>query len=704
MKQLIIAEKPSVAKDIAKAIGKFETKDGYLENDEYVVTWCYGHLVKNANMEDYDPSLKLWKLDTLPFIPQKWKTIVIENSKSQFYNVKSLIERSDITTLICATDGGREGELIFWLIYEYIHCQKPVKRLWISSFEDSVVRNGMDNLLDGSEKKLLLESAKCRSHADFLVGINGTRLFTTKYGNGNILNVGRVQSPTINMICQRDKEIENFIPKDYYIVKLILEGFEASLRLDDKNIAEQIKSSYTGLNAVIRQIETKDNTKKAPQLYDLTALQKVSNRLFGYSAQQTLDIVQKLYENKLMTYPRTDSKFVSSSQKELITSLISSLKEIQPVPLSHDYQSKSVNIDIVVNDSKVTDHHAILVTATGIKYDWSKLSESERNIMTLVAYQMLIATYSPYRYQSTKVVISLAEYDFESKTHNLIDLGYRALEIKCREVLGIKKKEKEEVLLPPLSENQSLPIKDIKLESKKTTPPSHFTEDTLLDAMEKCQLDDENKELNKILKEVQGIGRSATRSNIIEGIIRNGFIQREKTQLTATEKAHKLMSILPPILTSAKMTAEWEEKLDQIERGELSSQQFMNEIESFVKEFVNQEKSTVATVQFESNKPQKEEIGKCPKCGSVVHESDKNFYCSNRECSFALWKENKFFESQNKKLTKTIAKGLLNKGEVLVKGLTSKKTGKTYDAIIKLELGEKYVNFKLEFPNTKKDK
>lgn len=704
MKQLIIAEKPSVAKDIAKAIGKFETKDGYLENDEYVVTWCYGHLIKNANMEDYDPSLKLWKLDTLPFIPQKWKTIVIENSKSQFYNVKSLIERSDISTLICATDGGREGELIFWLIYEYIHCQKPVKRLWISSFEDSVVRNGMDNLLDGSEKKLLLESAKCRSHADFLVGINGTRLFTTKYGNGNILNVGRVQSPTINMICQRDKEIENFIPKDYYIVKLILEDFEAILRLDDKNIAEQIKSSYTGLNAVIRQIETKDNTKKAPQLYDLTALQKVSNRLFGYSAQQTLDIVQKLYENKLMTYPRTDSKFVSSSQKELITSLISSLKEIQPVPLSHDYQSKSVNIDIVVNDSKVTDHHAILVTETGIKYDWSKLSESERNIMTLVAYQMLIATYSPYRYQSTKVVISLAEYDFESKTQNLIDLGYRALEIKCREVLGIKKKEKEEVLLPPLSENQSLPIKDIKLESKKTTPPSHFTEDTLLDAMEKCQLDDENKELNKILKEVQGIGRSATRSNIIEGIIRNGFIQREKTQLTATEKAHKLMSILPPILTSAKMTAEWEEKLDQIERGELSSQQFMNEIESFVKEFVNQEKSTVATVQFESNKPQKEEIGKCPKCGSVVHESDKNFYCSNRECSFALWKENKFFESQNKKLTKTIAKGLLNKGEVLVKGLTSKKTGKTYDAIIKLELGEKYVNFKLEFPNTKKDK
>lgn len=703
MKQLIIAEKPSVAKDIAKAIGKFETKDGYLENDEYVVTWCYGHLVKNANMEDYDPSLKLWKLDTLPFIPQKWKTIVIENSKSQFYNVKSLIERSDISTLICATDGGREGELIFGLIYEYINCKKTVKRLWISSFEDSVVRKGMDNLLDGSEKKLLLESAKCRSQADFLVGINGTRLFTTKYGNGTMLNVGRVQSPTINMICQRDKEIENFIPKDYYSVKLIFDGFKASLRFDDKNIAEQIKSSYIGSNAIVRQIETKDNTKKAPQLYDLTALQKVANKIFSYSAQQTLDIIQKLYESKLMTYPRTDSKYISSAQKDLLSQLLSALQDVQPIPLSEDYQLKDVNIDSVTNDSKVTDHHAILLTETGIKHDWNKLSESERNIMTLVAYQMLIATYTPYRYQSTKAIIEVNEYNFETKTQNLIDLGYRSLEIKCQEILKIKKKEQEEIVLPPLFENQSLKIEDINIEPKKTTPPSRYTEATLLESMEKCQIEDD-KELSDILKSVKGIGRSSTRANIIESIIRSGFIKREDNQLIATEKAHKLMSILPPILTSAKMTAEWEEKLDQIERGELSSQQFMNEIESFVKEFVNQEKSTVATVQFESNKPQKEEIGKCPKCGSVVHESDKNFYCSNRECSFALWKENKFFESQNKKLTKTIAKGLLNKGEVLVKGLTSKKTGKTYDAIIKLELGEKYVNFKLEFPNTKKDK
>ncbi|MFR3814708.1 MAG: DNA topoisomerase 3 [Turicibacter sp.] len=701
MKQLIIAEKPSVAIDIAKAIGQFETKDGYLENSDYVVTWCYGHLITNAMMADYDESLKAWDLDTLPFIPQKWKTKIIENSKSQFYNVKKLIERSDVSTLICGTDGGREGELIFWLIYEYIHCQKPVKRLWISSFEDSVVREGMANLLDGSEKKLLLESAKCRSQADFLVGINSTRLFTIKYGNGNVLNVGRVQSPTINMISKRDKEIISFIPKDYYIVKLILDSFEASLRLDDKSIAEQIKNSYTSLNAVVRQIETKDNVKKAPQLYDLTALQKVSNRLFGYSAQQTLDIVQKLYENKLMTYPRTDSKFVSSSQKELITSLISSLKEIQPVPLSHDYKENKINIDSVIDDSQVTDHHAILVTETGIKHDWATLSESERKIMTLVAYQMLSATYSPYMYQSTKVTIGVDCYEFEAKTQNLIDLGYRALEIKCREILKINKKEKGEILLPLLTENQELNIKDIKIESKKTTPPQHFTDETLLEAMEKCKIED-NKELSAILKSVKGIGRSSTRANIIETIIRSGFVQREKNYLIATEKAHKLMSILPPLLTSAKMTAEWEEKLDQIERGELSSQQFMNEIESFVTEVVNQEKSTVATFQFENNKPQKEEIGKCPNCQSPVHESDKNFYCSNRECSFALWKENKFFESQGKKITKTIAKSFLNKGEVLVKGLKSQKTGKEYDAIIKVDFNDKYPKFSLEFPKTNK--
>lgn len=701
MKQLIIAEKPSVAKDIAKAIGQFETKDGYLENNDYVVTWCYGHLITNAMMEDYDESLKMWSLDTLPFIPKTWRTKIIEKSKSQFYNVKKLIERSDVSTLICGTDGGREGELIFWLIYEYIHCQNPVKRLWISSFEDHVVREGMANLLDGSEKKLLLESAKCRSQADFLVGINGTRLFTKKYGNGNVLNVGRVQSPTINMICQRDKEIINFIPKDYYVVKLILDGFEASLRFDDKNIAEQFKTSHIGLNAIVRQIETKDNTKKAPQLYDLTALQKVANKSFGYSAQQTLDIIQKLYESKLMTYPRTDSKYVSSAQKELMTSLLSLLQEVQPVSLTTDYQPHLVNVDNVIDDSKVTDHHAILVTATGIKHDWNTLSESERNIMTLVAYQMLIATYSPYQYQSTKVTIGLNDYEFESKTQNLIDLGYRGLEIKCQDVLNLKKKEKEEILLPPLTENQSLSVQDIKIEFKKTTPPSRYTEATLLEAMEKCQIEDD-KELTDILKSVKGIGRSSTRANIIETIIRSGFIQREKNHLVATEKAHKLMAILPPLLTSAKMTAEWEEKLDQIERGELSSQQFMNEIQSFVTEVVNQEKSTVATFQFENNKPQKEEIGQCPKCQSPVHESDKNFYCSNRECSFALWKENKFFESQGKKITKTIAKSFLNKGEVIVKGLKSQKTGKEYDAIIKVDFNDKYPKFSLEFLKTNK--
>ncbi len=511
----------------------------------------------------------------------------------------------------------------------------------------------MANLLDGEEKKLLLESAKCRSQADFLVGINFTRLFTKKYGNSTVLNVGRVQSPTINMICQRDKEIETFIPKDYYTVNLILEGFKATLNFDEKNIAERFKTSYIGTNAVVRQIETKDNIKKAPQLYDLTALQKVANKSFGYSAQQTLDIVQKLYENKLMTYPRTDSKYVSSAQQELMSSLVQLLVEYKPIPLNEDYQINEVDISKVVDDSKVTDHHAILVTQTGIKHDWTKLIESERNIMTLVAYQMLIATYSPYKYQSTKVVIGLDEYEFETKTQNLVDMGYRALELKRQEILNLKKKDKEEILLPPLHENQSLLIQDIKIESKKTTPPSRYTEATLLEAMENCQIE-EDKGLNDILKSVKGIGRSSTRANIIETIIRSGFVERQKNQLIATEKAHQLMSILPPILTSAKMTAEWEDKLDQIECGDILSNQFMKEIELFVREVVDEEKSKVATFQFESNKPAKEEIGKCPKCQNSVYESEKNFYCSNRECSFALWKEDKFFQSQGKKTTITL--------------------------------------------------
>lgn len=699
MKSLIIAEKKDVGEKISKVLGTFEMKKNYLENEEYVISWCRGHLIENAMPEDYDESLKVWNLDTLPFIPSTWKTKIIESAKSQFYTVKELMNRSDINVIVNATDNGREGELIFALVYEYIHCQKPVKRLWISSQEDHVVREGMANLLDGSDKRLLLESAKCRSRADFLVGINFTRLFTKKYGNYTTLNVGRVQSPTINMICKRDKEIANFIPKDYYVVKLILDGFEAFLRFDDKNIAEQFKNSHIGLNAVIRQIETKDNTKKAPQLYDLTALQKVANKSFGYSAQQTLDIVQKLYENKLMTYPRTDSKYVGSAQQELMTSLVQSLQDIQPVPLNEDYQLANINIMNVIDDSKVTDHHALLVTQTGIKHDWTLLTESERNIMTLVAYQMLIATYSPYHYQSTKVIIELDEYEFETKTQNLVDLGYRGLELKRQDILKLKKKDKEEILLPRLSENQMLPVQDIQVESKKTTPPSRYTEATLLEAMENCQIEDD-KELNNILKD-KGLGRSATRANIIESIIKGGFVKREKNQLFATEKSHLLMSILPQIITDPKMTAEWEEKLDQIERGELSSSQFMREIEFFVKKIVEDEKSSEATFQFENVKPQKEEIGKCPKCKNSVYESDKNFYCSNKECNFTLWKEDKFFMSQSKKLTKTVAKSLLNKGEVLVKGLKSQKSGKTYDAIIKMELGEKYTNFKLEFPQYK---
>lgn len=470
-----------------------------------------------------------------------------------------------------------------------------------------------------------------------------------------------------------------------------------------KNIAEQFKTSHIGLNAVIRQIETKNHTKKAPQLYDLTALQKIANQSFGYSAQQTLDIIQKLYESKLMTYPRTDSRYVSSAQKELVTSLVALLQEVQPISLTADYQPHLVNIDRVIDDSNVTDHHAILITATGIKHDWTTLSESEKNMMTLVAYQMLIATYTPYQYQSTKVMIGLNDYEFESKTQNLIDLGYRSLEMKCQDVLNLKKKTKEEIVLPPLHENQMLTIQDIQIESKKTTPPSRYTEATLLEAMEKCQIEDD-KALSHILKSVKGIGRSSTRANIIETIIRSGFIQREKNQLIATEKAHQLMSILPPILTSPKLTAEWEDKLDQIEHGALSSTQFMNEIESFVRAFVEKEKSTEATFQIESVRPQREEIGKCPKCQCSVYESDKNFYCSNRECSFSLFKEDKFFQSQGKKLTKTIAKSLLNKREVLVKGLKSQKSGKTYDALIKVSFDDKYPKYTIEFPKTKSNR
>lgn len=698
--KLVIAEKPSVALEIAKVIGATKKENGYYAGGQYLVSWCVGHLIESAMPEDYNPDLK-WSLESLPIIPQTWQTIVSTGTKAQYKVLESLIKSKEVTELICATDAGREGELIFRLVYEKTGSKKPFKRLWISSMEEKSILDGFASLKDGHEYDNLYEAAVCRMRADWLVGINASRFYTCMYNKK--LNIGRVQSPTINIIVKRQRDIENFKAVPYFTMTADCGVLKAYIRADDKNAAERILDRCNNKNGYITKIEKQDKTENAMALYDLTNLQRDANRILGYSAQQTLDIVQSLYESKLCTYPRTDSRYLTEDMESSTYGLLNKIVETNLLnnQLSLNYDLKSVSIRRVINNKKVTDHHAIIPTINITNTKFYDLEENKRNILLLIIYRLLAAVYSPHKYTSTKVYIDIEGEEFSSTGKQITDVGFKAWHRYLTATIKVKAEEesKEEIALPiDLIEGQIFEYVKITAEAKKTQPPKPYTEDTLLSAMETAGKNIVDEELKEAMKD-SGLGTPATRAGIIERIIKTGFIERKNKQLIATEQAFTLMDLLPDKLKEAELTAEWEKQLEEIHKGKLASATFIEGISDYIKELIVNYKETDTDNTF---KKEKEVIGICPRCKSNVVEMAKSYSCEKEGCGFIIWKDDKFFAEKKKKLTKKQVAELLKKGKIKMVDLYSEKKNKKYDATVILSDTGKYVNFKLEFPkNTK---
>ena len=686
--QLVIAEKPSVARSIAAVIGAAEKQNGYWQGGGYLVSWCIGHLVSFAEAGQYDEKYCKWKYEDLPILPQPWQFIVPDEKKQQFEIVRALLNRSDVDSVTAATDAGREGELIFRFVYQLAGCTKPVKRLWISSMEDAAIREGFANLRPDSDYDALYQSALCRAKADWLVGINATRLFSVLYHK--TLTVGRVQTPTLKMLVDRDAKILRFQKEKYYTVGIHSGSLKAdSVRIADAETANSLKEKCTGANAVCTSIRREKKAEQPPKLYDLTTLQREANRLYGFTAKQTLDYAQALYEKRLLTYPRTDSKYITSdmegSTKELITGLCAALPFMQGVKLQADLAR-------ICDNSKVTDHHAILPTAEFVKTGFSSLAESEKKLMTLVCAKLLCAVAAPYEYEAVTAVFTCGGYTFTAKGRTTLCEGWREIERLSRAASGEQDEDAEpEAVLPPLAEGQTFDNPAAEISERYTQPPKAFTEDTLLSAMESAGKEDTPEDAER-----KGLGTTATRAGIIEKLISAGFAERKGKKLIPTKDGYNLVAILPDSLTSPQLTAEWETRLTGIAKGSDSPADFMRGIEEMTAGLVK----TYSAISEDKAKlftPQREAIGTCPRCGAAVYEGKKNFYCSDRACSFVMWKNDRFFEQRKKAFTKAIAAALLKDGKVKIKGMYSTKTGKTFDGVVLLaDTGGKYVNFRVE--------
>ena len=694
--QLVIAEKPSVAMALSKVLGAKSRGDGYMEGGGWLVSWCIGHLVELAPADAYNPRYSKWNYADLPILPEPWQYQVLPDTKKQFETLKSLMHRADVTALICATDAGREGELIFRLTYHLCGCTKPVKRLWISSMEETAIRKGFDCLLDGKNYDNLYAAALCRAKADWLIGINGTRLFTTLY-QGKTLNVGRVQTPTLALLAEREAAISGFQKEKFYTVELELDGFHAaSERFASKTDAGRLRTGCVGKPATVQTVSQKEKTERPPRLYDLTTLQREANRLFDYTAQQTLDYLQALYEKRLATYPRTDSRYLTEDMASGLPSLCQSIAA--SLPFAADL-SLPVNAAQVIDNSKVTDHHAILPTAETAKTDLSALPSGEKNILFLAAARLLCAVGEPHTYAETAVTLECGGAVFSAKGKTEIAAGWTALEQAFHATLKQKPKQAEpSPPLPALTEGQKLTAEGASVKEGATSPPAHFTEDTLLSAMEHASAEDFAK-LEDM--ERKGLGTPATRAGVIEKLVAAGFVERKGKSLIPTKAGINLVTVLPEPLTSPMLTAEWEQKLTEIAKGGADPDTFMDGIRTMVQEIV----STYSCISEDGKKlfaPEKEVIGTCPRCGQPVYEGKKNFYCGDRGCGFVLWKNDRFWTSRRKELTKKMAADLLSKGKTKVKGLYSEKKDTTYDAVIVMEdTGGKYINFKTEFTKGK---
>ena len=694
--KLVIAEKPSVANSLAAVLGATTRRDGYLEGGGWLVSWCLGHLAGLADAATYNPDYAKWRYDDLPILPETWRFTIAKDKRDQFDVLRTLLRREDVTEVVNACDAGREGELIFRTVYCLAGCTKPMKRLWISSMEDSAIREGFANLRPGADYDGLHQAALCRAKADWLVGINATRLFSVLYHR--TLNIGRVMSPTLALIVQREAEIDAFKPVPFYTVALELPGFSAaSSRMDNKGTAEQLRQASEGGMATVKQVERKDKTEKPPALYDLTTLQRDANRLLGFTAQQTLDYLQNLYEKKLCTYPRTDSRYLTSDMAEGLPVLVNLVANTMPfrkgIAISCDAAA-------VINDKKVTDHHAVIPTRSIREANLSALPVGERAILELVALRLLCAVAPPYTYAETAVTVECDGAEFTAKGRTVKQPGWRELDAAYRASMKNAEPDKdtEDKSLPELAEGQALPVGGAAVKEGKTSPPKHFSEDTLLAAMETAGAKDMPEDAER-----KGLGTPATRAGILEKLVSTGFLERKKSkktvQLLPSHDAISLITVLPEQLQSPLLTAEWEYRLGEIERGELAPEDFMAEITAMLKELVGTYQVIKGSEYLFA--PPREVVGKCPRCGGEIAEMQKGFFCQDQSCKFAIWKNNNWWAAKRKQPTKAIVAALLKDGRAHVTGLYSEKSGKTYDATVVLEDTGQYVNFKLEFDRQK---
>ena len=697
---LVISEKPSVAQSIAKVLGAYKKEDGYLAGRDCLVSWCLGHLAEYAMPEAYDEKYKFWNFDDLPIIPEKWKLEVAKDKKTQLSILKKLLSKTDLEYVVNACDAGREGELIFKRVYDLAGSQIPVKRLWISSMEDKAIQDGFSHLKSGGDYQNLADAAVCRAQADWLVGMNATRAYTKTYNFR--LNVGRVQTPTLAMLVERDEEIRNFKKEQYFVAHIQTEDLDAaSERLSDRQAAENMADLCDGQAATVTAIRKEQKSINPPRLYDLTTLQREANRLFGLTAKQTLDYAQSLYEKKLLTYPRTDSQYLTEDMEKSAGQIISILKSSLPFIYDNGFP---VDMKRVLNNKKVSDHHAIIPTAEIAKVDFNSLPEEEKKILMMVATRLLCATAQKYQYLSVRAELVCSGQLFSASGKTVTSPGWKTYEEAMKGYFKTEeeKDSEEEKRVPDLTEGQVIPAVKGRVSEHWTQPPKAFTEDSLLAAMERAG----NSEMDDDV-ERKGLGTPATRASIIEKLISSGYAIRKKRQIVSTEAGSKMTALMPDYLKSVQMTADWENRLLLMERGEATAESFMADITAMVEKILVscREIPTDVRKRFSDQGSSLEEIGKCPVCGAAVREGKSNFYCSNKACSFVLWKENRYLASMKKTINKRMAADLLAKGKTHAKDFYSTKTGKTFEADLLMEITpEGKTTFRMEFPAKKMKK
>ena len=676
MYQLVIAEKPSVAQSLAAVLGAGQRREGYLEGNGWLVSWCVGHLAELADAAAYNPAYAKWRKEDLPILPESWRFTIAKDKRDQFDVLRTLLRREDVSEVVNACDAGREGELIFRTVYALAGCSKPISRLWISSMEDEAIREGFAHLRPGREYDGLHQAALCRSKADWLVGINATRLFSLLYGC--TLNIGRVVSPTLALVVQREAEIATFQPEPFYMVELDCDGLSlAGDRKASKKEAQEAAARCQGSAAVVQSVERWEKTEKPPALFDLTTLQREANRTLGYTAQQTLDYLQALYDKKLSTYPRTDSRYLTDDMEAGVPALVEAAASICGVTAP-----ETVLAGQVCDSARVSDHHAVVPTASAGKADLEALPIGEREILRLVSLGLLRAVCPPCRSAETCITAVCGGDPYTVKWRSVLSPGWKVYAQTADAEAGSG------------PEGQTLPVAAAQVKSGKTTPPKHHTEDSLLSAMEMAGKEDMPEDAER-----QGIGTPATRAAILEKLVSAGFVERKRAKKTVsllpTPLGTALITVLPEQLQSPTLTAEWEHRLKEVERGTLAPGDFMDEIAAMLRELVETCRPVEGSaVLFPSTR---EAVGRCPRCGGTVTEGRQGFFCENRACGFAIWKNSKWWENKKKTPTKAIVAALLKDGRTQISGLWSEKTGKTYTATVALTDDGTRASFRLEF-------